>query len=120
MILGDMLSNKNKGYNVIVTQDLSEAKKFASQKSPLVIICDACLPDGTSWKQVFETMVGKNKNPRPVFIVCSKSVDQSLCLEVLDYGAHHDTLNKPFKPREVDWVVRSAITKSAIIQDDVE
>ncbi len=99
--LRGMLSER--WYNIIGVQGYTEMKGLISRQLLSVIICEACLPDGTDWKHVFET-TRRKEGGQPLFVVCSKHADDRLWAEALNFGAY-DVLNKPFELEEVVRVV---------------
>ena len=69
-----------------------------------VVLCDSDLPDGT-WVDLLN-LVSQSADA-PLLIVASRLADEHLWAKVLNLGGF-DVIAKPFEPREVEHVVKTA------------
>jgi DNA-binding response OmpR family regulator len=74
-----------------------------------IILCECSLPDGT-WSEILNQISGAGE--KPLLIVTSKLLNESLWAEVLNLGGY-DLLAKPFSRQEVRHVLTSAWVQKA-------
>jgi DNA-binding response OmpR family regulator len=91
-----------------VADTCHSAYRRLNQNRVSIIICARDLPDGT-WRNVLN-FLGRSSY-KPLLIVTSKLVDESFWAEVLNLGGF-DVIAKPFLPREVRHVVKTAFLRA--------
>ncbi len=95
----------NRWYKIVKASTVAEAKELMPQAS--VVVCEACLPDG-SWQQVLEMAQNEEEKNQPLVVVCRENADERLWSEVLNCMAY-DVLAKPFDREEVFRIISSAV-----------
>lgn len=91
-------------WTLIEASTVAEAQATLCQPFPMVLICDAVLPDGT-WVELLEHTLHLPAPP-PV-IVTARQADDDFWMQVLNRGAYN-VLGKPFSEREVFEMVSVA------------
>jgi DNA-binding NtrC family response regulator len=92
-------------WKVQVVQNLRGLSAAVRTCSCGVVITDAQLLDGHTWKDVLDDL--ERSSNRPQLIVADRLANEALWAEVLNLGAY-DLLMTPFDPAEVQRVVSLA------------
>jgi response regulator RpfG family c-di-GMP phosphodiesterase len=92
------------GWTLIESCEREDALGILSRMPVHVVVADVSVP-GWPWKQVFADL--RDRQSRPVMIVTSRTADDQLWAEALNWGVH-DVLARPFVREEVERVMASA------------
>ena len=91
-------------WNLKPAGTFQEALTLLRENSVAVVICERDLPDG-SWRDVMSAMTHVEHASHQ--IVTTRLADERLWAEVLNLGGF-DVISKPFREKEVTWVMESA------------
>jgi len=101
-LLGKVFSQE--GWTLYLAPGFDAAVAFLRENSVPVVVTERDLLS-SSWKDLF---AATRQLPRaPLFIVAARLADEGLWAEVLNLGGF-DVLCKPFRTKEVMWVLNSA------------
>lgn len=96
---------QEQGIEIRLARSCAEASaSLVQQGLPQLVFTDTALCDGT-WADVLNLV--SEPNPAEVIVV-SRALDNHLYLDVIESGAF-DFIMPPFEPKDVAFVVRSAI-----------
>ena len=95
---------RDAGWRLYHASDRKQALGCLEQKLVQVVLTNADLP-GWPWKQALQDL--QRMAPPPQLVVTSRTADEFLWAEVLNWGAY-DVLVEPFCRDEVERVVASA------------
>ena len=84
-------------WTLIEASTVEEAAATLRQPIPLVLICEAELPDGT-WTELLDH--ARSLSAPPPVIVTARQADDDFWMQVLNRGGYN-VLGKPFSEREV-------------------
>lgn len=95
------------GVTVTAVSNLCEAREILERERPSLVICSAHLNDGT-FRELFSLAPGLFTG---MVVLCSGSCPAGVRIDALELGIM-DYVSYPLPFEELQWVIRSAMTRS--------
>jgi two-component system response regulator PilR (NtrC family) len=112
-MLGIML--RKEGYNVVVAESRATAAAILGREAVDMVITDVKLPDGDGIEILRHV---KAASPETVVVVMTAFSSTQIAVAALKLGAH-DYLTKPFDIEELKIVVRNALEKRQLEEENL-
>ena len=106
---------EEEGWRVETAGSLADAHAAIQRQEPDVVLCDLMLPDGTGIDLVRDV---KAQSPAVVFVMITAHTSTKSAVEALKAGAH-DYIAKPFDIDELKIVVRKAIERKELEDENL-
>ncbi len=106
---------EEEGFDVAAAASLADARAALGAREPLVVLCDLMMPDGTGLDFLREV---KAHNSAIAVIMITAYTSTDSAIEALKAGAH-DYIAKPFDIEELKIIVRKAVERQELEEENV-
>ena len=103
------------GYDVATAMSFAEARERLAERTPDLVLCDIIMPDGNGL-DLLKEMVAHSGAPAVIMMTAYTSTKTAI--EAIKLGAY-DYLAKPFDVDELKVVVRNALEKRRLAEENL-